>query len=217
MLIRQGHGRPVEHKTSKPPFPILYDCPDWLAIEKSPGLAVHPGEPAVSSPHRQKDIQSQMVPYLQALIPPSLSFRPGPLHRLDQGTSGILIFSKSLKGAQWFSRGFAEHWFTKDYLALVEGQPGERILLDRLERDHGTRVTRLGQGKESRSEVYPLITEGKHSLVLVRIITGRTHQIRSQLSGAGYPLIADRKYGSKARGFSLFITGDLLSRKIPGA
>jgi 23S rRNA pseudouridine955/2504/2580 synthase len=180
---------------------ILWEDADFLVLNKSAGLAVH-GSP--------ESLETLVRACLAPKLPPSLSFKPGPLHRLDKPTSGIIVFSKTLKGARSFSALLRERRIRKTYLALLEG------LLDRDETWEDTLVRRRKPGKsfvfsggstaggedaprEALTRACPLAfsPQGTPGFTLVRleIDTGRTHQIRVQAAAHGHPLAGDRKYG----------------------
>ncbi|MDR1748431.1 MAG: RluA family pseudouridine synthase [Spirochaetaceae bacterium] len=144
-----------------------------------------------------------------ARFPPpdgSLSFTPGPLHRLDRGTSGILVFSASLSGARWFSAALAEHLLAKYYLGIAEGcLRGTELWEDNTYKTEkngpGFVTAAIGGGKTAVTEASPLLhgatAEGTPiTLVRYRILTGRTHQIRLQSAARGFPLLGDRAYHS---------------------
>ncbi len=182
---------------ARPPLPdILYETADLLVIDKKAGLLVHgPGS-----------LEDSVLAYLKDTLPPSLSFKPGPLHRLDRTTSGIIVFSKSISGARDFSEALRSRRLRKRYLAVLDGTAREETAWrDTLVRSGG--VTRPqgdedpggadGLGKFSETHVWPLLRGEGRTLALVEIRTGRTHQIRSQASAHGFPLSGDGKYGGK--------------------
>ena len=179
---------------------ILRENRDLIVLDKPIGALVH----------GRGSLESAVRDYLSQRIPPSLSFRPGPLHRLDRNTSGILVFSKSLKGAQIFSRLLREGKIEKYYLALMDGSIRRpEVWTDRLERDSGSRKTAVSEtpaafgtpaaspagGAGARTVVRPIAAADAATLALLRIHTGKTHQIRSQAAHRGHPLTGDRKYG----------------------
>lgn len=128
------------------------------------------------------------------------------VHRLDQVVGGVMVLARSRKAAQLLSQQIADHLFTKEYLAVVEGtlpEP-EGIWADLLGRDKVRRLTYVAQtpGKKVREARlgYRLLEQRDGlSLVAVRLLTGRTHQIRCQFSARGLPLVGDQKYGASAR------------------
>lgn len=146
----------------------------------------------------------------------SLSFKTGPLHRLDRKTTGLLAFSQNLQGAQWFSEKIKSHEIQKVYLALLEGNLTEnQIWEEKIEKsaisnEQGARSKNSGkfhtvsvnsdEGKMAHTEVTPLshgLFCGKDvTLARVLIKTGRTHQIRAQAGFHGFPLLGDTAYGS---------------------
>jgi 23S rRNA pseudouridine955/2504/2580 synthase len=143
-------------------------------------------------------------------LPASLSFRPGPLHRLDTPTSGIILFSTTLQGAQYFSTLIREHQVRKTYLAVVEGELTRPCTWkDALVRDRRVHKTRIaaadGPSQDAETQVVPLAVERGYTLIQARIPTGRTHQIRAQAAFHGHPLRGDRKYrgGFHAEGLLL--------------
>jgi 23S rRNA pseudouridine955/2504/2580 synthase len=172
---------------------ILWEGAGLLALNKPPGLEVHgPGS-----------LETQAAAYLRGRLPPSLSFKPGPLHRLDKPSSGIVLFSTTLEGARYFSRLLRERRVIKRYLALIEGTLSRPALWeDGLIRDRETKKTfpaREGEAKEARTRVSPLASSPGYSLIVAEIGTGRTHQIRAQAAAHGHPLWGDRKYGGSPR------------------
>jgi 23S rRNA pseudouridine955/2504/2580 synthase len=142
--------------------------------------------------------------YLAGKLPPSLSFRPGPLHRLDRPTSGIIVFSSDLSGARFFSAMLREGRVKKQYLAVADGIIEKAgTWEDELFRDTSLRKTLKTAGDaagmnggKALTMVRPLASDaGGHTLILVETVTGRTHQIRAQAAVRGHPLSGDGKYG----------------------
>ncbi len=122
----------------------------------------------------------------------SISFRPGPLHRLDKNTTGLIAFSASLAGAKWFSEKIKNHEIKKTYLGIAEGRISqEEIWRDEIE------------GKSAHTVARPLAhgNFGERGLTLVeyKILTGRKHQIRIHGASHGHPLFGDEKYGGQKR------------------
>lgn len=125
----------------------------------------------------------------------------GLLHRLDRMTSGVMVFAKTTKAAQRLSKDICNHDFQKEYLAVVEGtfQNYEEVMLkDYLLKDEKLKKSFIDpNGKEAILYFTPIKEKNNKTLIKVRLITGRFHQIRAQLSNIGHPLYGDVKYGSK--------------------
>lgn len=119
----------------------------------------------------------------------SLSFRPGPLHRIDKFTTGLVAFSQSLHGAKWFSENIKNHSIKKTYLAIVENfLPENEFTIDDMiaEKNACTKLKKIAQGIFCGKEI---------SLAKIQIETGRKHQIRIHCASQGFPLLGDKLYG----------------------
>ena len=129
------------------------------------------------------------------------SFRPGIANRLDRNTSGIIIFGKSLGGLQAFAKLLQSHDLEKKYYALVYGDFQKTGLQEHfLEKDKGqNKALESESGKRVKSAFEKLAcvesSVGPLSLLSVQIFTGKTHQIRTQLSLLSHPIVGDDKYG----------------------
>lgn len=170
---------------------ILWEDRDLFIVNKPRGRLVH-GE---------NGLDEEVRAYLEPSLPPSLSFQPGPLHRLDRNTSGILVFSRSLIGARLFTEGLQKGHFVKLYLALLDGAlREEQIWEERLHREGG--ITRIDQtrGVPAKTAVFPLAHSPHHTLAVMRLYTGRTHQIRAHAAHHRHPLTGDKKYGGRLAG-----------------
>ena len=181
------------HRATVPSNMILYEGQGLLILNKPAGLIVH-----------GYDSLDEMVrTYLLGKIEPSLSFKSGPLHRLDKETSGVIVFSTGIEGAQVFTSLMRERKVKKTYLAIVEGcVKNEEIWEDPLFRDKKKKKTVVSSdGKPAITKISPLDYNAKEnggiSLVKAEILTGISHQIRAQAAFHGFPLLGDVKYGSK--------------------
>ncbi|MGN0728354.1 RluA family pseudouridine synthase [Treponema sp.] len=122
----------------------------------------------------------------------SLSFRPGPLHRIDKFTTGLVAFSQSLEGARWFSQHIQSHSIKKTYLAVLENSlPKESLTIDDTieSRAACTKVSCIARGKYGAKDI---------SLAKIQIETGRKHQIRIHCSKKGFPLLGDTQHNGSA-------------------
>jgi 23S rRNA pseudouridine955/2504/2580 synthase len=191
-----GKHLPAGEGSALLPQQILWEGAGLLILNKPAGLVVHGPE----------SLETMVQAYLADKIPPSLSFKPGPLHRLDRQTSGIIVFSASLEGARYFSALIRERQVKKGYLALVEGKlESPAVWEDGLIRDRDAHKTFIAEheapgAKDAGTRVFPLAVSASHSLIMAEICTGRTHQIRAQAAFHGHPLAGDKKYGGAPPG-----------------
>ena len=154
------------------------------------------------------------------------------LHRLDKAVGGVMVYAKSKKATPKLSADFREHRVTKEYLAVVKGEPrnDSGVFEDFLFRDSKNNksyvVKTLRRGAKTAKLEYSLIDKAKigdqtFSLVKIKLFTGRTHQIRVQFSSRKMPLLGDEKYGGKDKkcnislwsahlSFSHPITGEMI-------
>jgi 23S rRNA pseudouridine955/2504/2580 synthase len=183
---------------------IVFDGPHILALNKPSGIPVQGGHRDIET----VPLDAQVRDYLSHTIADSLSFRPGPLNRLDRNTSGLVFFSASVEGARRFTSYLRSQECEKLYIALLCGRLSGPVRWDdELVRDEASRRTRIAKpsgsreadgGRPARTAAMPLVisdTVPIRTLALCRITTGRTHQIRAQAAAHGYPLCGDRKYG----------------------
>ncbi len=130
----------------------------------------------------------------------------GLVHRLDRPVGGVMVFAKTSKAASRLSEQIRNGSFRKTYYAVVHGRPEKSsgALEHYLEKDEATNTVSVvpaesGRGKKALLDFEVLDTEGKLSLVKIRLHTGRPHQIRVQFSAIGHPLAGDKKYGIMSR------------------
>lgn len=171
------------------PFEILFEDDVLIAINKPSGILVH-----------RTKISEDRVFVLQ-LLRNQIGQRIYPVHRLDRGTSGVLVFGKSGEAAGALSEQFREKGVEKNYLALVRGYVEEHGIIDYplphpksgLPREALTRYTRLEQ-TELQTPVGRYET-ARYSLVDIVLETGRTNQIRKHFGHIRHPVIGDKKNG----------------------
>ena len=203
----------VENKYDHQSLKIIFENEHLLIIDKPYGQSVH-GE--------KVGIHKAVLNYLDSKADKnqnkSMSFRPGPLHRLDGRTTGLLVFSKSLEGARWFSDGIKNHTIHKTYIGLAQGRlENQEEWKDRLSDDddsEGFYTVKLAgdeNGKDSSTTSGALaetiarpLACGTYknmpvTLVEYKIKTGRKHQIRCQSAIHKHPLLGDTAYGGKRK------------------
>jgi len=136
----------------------------------------------------------------EAAVASHTSLRPGVVHRLDKGTSGVLIAGKHPEAVAKLSALFAARKVSKVYLAICVGHPGDATIVNPIGRSKKNRqmmaVCEAPLGKPAVTHVKTLAFDGKLSVALVRIETGRTHQIRVHLKERRTPIAGDETYGN---------------------
>lgn len=189
-------GRASQVKARSLPLEIIYEDEDLLVINKAPGMVVHP-----APGHSDDTLVNALLAYYPELQVSETDQRPGIVHRLDRDTSGLLIVAKNARAQAALVGQMQRHEIVKRYLALVEGV----IALDQgsidapIGRDprHRQQMAIVATGsREARTHFRVLERFARHTLLLIQLETGRTHQIRVHLKAIGHPVVGDLTYGS---------------------
>lgn len=169
------------------PGDVLYRDDDLLVVEKPASVKVHrnhPGETVVTMQEAAQALVGGQELYL--------------VHRLDRGTSGVLVFARSKEVAGNLGRQFSRQKVQKTYLALVEGEvPEEGLVEHSLHRSSGRALIDPERGKPCATRFRRLGASASHSLVRCEPTSGRFHQIRAHMASLGCPLAGDLLYGGR--------------------
>jgi 23S rRNA pseudouridine1911/1915/1917 synthase len=192
---------------------VLYED-DWLvALDKPSGLAVHPGAGRTTGTLAHRLLAR--YPEMAGVGGPG---RPGIVHRLDLGTSGVMVVVRRAEAYQRLTEAFATRRVEKLYLAWVLGVP--KLASQRIEAPigrhalHRKEMTVRADGRPAATTFHLLGTAGGISLLALELHTGRTHQIRVHMKSVGLPLVGDPVYG-EARWKGLAGPAQRLARDFP--
>lgn len=197
------------HPESDIPLNIIYEDEDVAVINKQAGLLTHP-TPA----HLRHTLVNALLARYPEIKnvgdPPAGGLRPGIVHRLDKGTSGLIVAAKNQKAFLFLKNQFLNRTVTKKYFALVEGVPKQKegIIEYAIRPSKQNRLKKVAVHKpeiNSKKSVraaktrYKVIKKigNEFALVELRPLTGRTHQLRVHLAAIGHPIVGDSLYGAK--------------------
>ncbi len=182
------------------PLDIVFEDDDLVVVNKAPGMVVHPG-----AGHRDGTLVNALLFHVRTLSGIGGVERPGIVHRLDRGTSGLMVVAKNDLAHQGLSEQFATHEAHRRYLALCMGVPKESsgTIVSWLARHPKDRVRFASgpKGRGKRAVTHWWARESQRNLTLVecRLETGRTHQIRVHMTEHGLPLVNDPMYRRRDR------------------
>ena len=176
---------------------IVYEDKDVIVVDKPAGLTTHP-----AAGQKSGTLVNGLLAYYPLLADVGENpTRPGVVHRLDKGTSGLMIFAKNNSAFEWLKNQFQERKTAKKYIALVVGRPKEtsgkiETFISRSKSDPTKQ--KVSQTGKKALTLYKTIKEFKdYTLIEATPKTGRMHQIRVHLAWLGCPVAGDKKYGRK--------------------
>lgn len=174
-----------------PPESLLYQDGDLIAVNKPAG---------VNTQRTPYQLKGTLEFWVSEYFRQQGSSEPARvIHRLDRGTSGVMLFPRHRQAAAWLSKRFHDGAVEKSYLALVSGRP----LQDAWSVDAAigkvasARYGIMAEGRSALTEFRLLAAGDAHALVEARPLTGRTHQIRVHLEASGLPIVGDATYGGE--------------------
>jgi 23S rRNA pseudouridine1911/1915/1917 synthase len=177
------------------PLTVLYEDAHLVAINKAPGMVVHP------APGRWQGTLVNALLHRWGDLPGSEPARPGIVHRLDRDTSGVMVVARTTAALDHLGRQFAARTVEKRYLAVVRGVVrGDAFVIDAAIGRHATErkkmSTRTRAGRAAVTRVRVVERFAHATLVEAAPETGRTHQIRVHLAARGHPIFGDAVYGN---------------------
>lgn len=182
-------------KPEKIPFEIIHEDNDILVVNKPAGMVVHPGAGVYNG-----TLVNALLYHCKSLSGVGGEFRPGIVHRIDKGTSGLLVVAKNDAAHRELARQFKEHQVKRKYIAFVRGV---------VELDNGKVELPIGRHPRSPKKMAVAFSKSKtavtnykvlkrfkdYTMLEVRPDTGRTHQIRVHMTYLDHPLLGDAQYG----------------------
>jgi 23S rRNA pseudouridine1911/1915/1917 synthase len=176
------------------PLEIVYEDADLLVVNKEAGMVVHP-----SPGHSDDTLVNALVARYPELQQEEGDQRPGIVHRLDRDTSGLLLVARNVRAQAALIDQMKRHEVIKRYLALVQGVVAlDKGSIDapigRNPRNRQQMAITLQDGREARTHFRVLERFSRHTLLLLQLETGRTHQIRVHLQAIGHPVVGDPVY-----------------------
>jgi 23S rRNA pseudouridine1911/1915/1917 synthase len=229
--VREG-ARVEVHPAPPPPseaeadasvrFDVLHMDDDVVVIAKPAGLVVHPAKG-----HATGTLVNGLLALGAFDVPleevadaqdPAGPMRPGIVHRLDKGTSGVMVVARTARAREVLKAQFASHSIDREYVAICQGA----VRAGRYDTLHGRHphdrlkfTTKVREGKRAVTEVRVLesLAGGAAAYVACQLETGRTHQIRVHLAEAGTPIVGDPLYGKPSSAPAVRAVGDVLARQ----
>lgn len=178
------------------PLDVVYEDTDVIVINKAPGMVVHP-----AAGHYEDTLVNALLARYPELRDTGNEQRPGIVHRLDKDTSGLMIIARTTRALAALTEMMKQHEIVKRYLALVEGtvsldQGSIDAPIGRDPRNRQQMAITTKDSREARTHFRVLQRFARHTLLLLQLETGRTHQIRVHLKAIGHPVVGDAVYGS---------------------
>ena len=197
-----------EEKKELKPFnfkvKIIYEDKDIIVVDKPVGLTTHPPQPGYN------ETLVNALLYMKKDLAPTSDIRPGVVHRLDKETSGVMVLAKNQASFDDLVKQFKERAIKKEYQAIC----WDTIKKDHLNidlpvaRDTKNRLkmkVSFLKAKQALTKVDVLKRFSDSTLLVLKLVTGRMHQIRVHMKFLGYPLVGDKKYGKKDKYEELFL------------
>ncbi len=201
------------------PLDIIYEDQRVVVVHKAQGMVVHPGAGNAAG-----TLANALLYRRLKRGGSGDGLRPGIVHRLDKDTSGVIIAAYDEEALAWLAGQFKERSTRKTYLAIVRGTPAApegriETLIVRDKRDRKRFAVSASGGKTALTLYRVLRTWDGYALLLLRLKTGRTHQLRVHLRHLGCPILGDPVYGTKDPRFpdaTLMLHALRLAIRLPG-
>jgi 23S rRNA pseudouridine1911/1915/1917 synthase len=185
---------PTDLRPEPIPITFLFEDEFLAVINKPAGLVVHPGAGQTDG-----TLVNALLHHCTTLSGIGGEFRPGIIHRLDKETSGCLVIAKNDEVHHRLSRQFANREVEKIYLAICSGQFRQKIgdIREPIGRNpfHRKKMAVIAKGRSAHTQYQVVKEVNANSVVLCRLLTGRTHQIRVHLLHLKHPILGDSLYG----------------------
>jgi 23S rRNA pseudouridine1911/1915/1917 synthase len=212
-LPERPHTGPVAEEI---PLDILYEDEHLAAVNKPPGMVVHPAKG-----HWSGTLTSALAFHFQNLSAAGGPTRPGIVHRLDRDTSGVLLVAKTDQAHFALSEQFEARTVEKEYFAIIVGVPDkDRDVIDLPIGIHPYQREKMAIRRDHPSsrpaQTFYEVAERFDGFAAVRVMpkTGRTHQIRVHLTAVGCPVLCDKQYGGRSSVTRGEIRRDLNDREV---
>lgn len=192
-------------------LPVIYEDDDCIVINKPAGILTHAQGHLSTEP--------SVATFLRDKLKGLSGARGGIVHRLDRATSGVIMCAKTPEALSYMQKQFSQRKVKKTYMAIVKGhvEPAEALIDMPIERNPKAPATfRVGHnGKPSQTHYIVKEETELYSLVELKPVTGRTHQLRVHMQQQGFPIVGDPLYGTGAFGDRLFLHAYSLEITIP--
>lgn len=192
---------------------IVYEDKDIIIVNKPQGMIVHPTKSIVTN-----TLVNALMYHCKDLSTINGVERPGIVHRIDKDTSGLLVVAKNDFSHKFLSEQFKVHSIRREYVALVHGifKSNKGRIQTNIGRNPKNRIKMavVNEGKNAITDYVVLKRYARCSLVLCKLYTGRTHQIRVHMTHLGHPLVGDSVYGLKKD--TIYNNGQLLHARVIG-